>query len=245
VAPLADSVAEWTVRRADRVRVVAGYLEEMVRDAGYRGEVDRYVTFSDFGSFLDEPPLPVPLEPRVAFAAAFEPYKAVDVLIDAWAKVVAKIPSAMLEMGGSGSQEGAIRERVKRAGLTDNVKFLGSLDRGQVKDLLDRSRFLTLPSRSEGLPRLIMESMARARAVVTTPVGDIPLLIEDGVNGLMVRPDDSDGLATALCRLLEDQELCSTLGRAGYDRVRERDPVRDYEAGVQRLADWAASKGKS
>lgn len=245
LAPLADRSAAWTVRQADRVRVVARYLERMVRDAGFSGPVDSYVTFSDFASFLEDPPTDVPAQRRVAFAAAFELYKAVDVLIEAWQQVVRRFPDALLEMGGSGPLEASIRDRVRTSSLGENIRFLGNLDRPGVKHLLDRCRFLVLPSRSEGLPRLIMESMARGRAILTTPVGDIPFLVEEGVNGILVQPGDPDALAEALCRLLDDHPLCAAMGRAGHERVKERDPVADYEAGIERLARWAlAQRGR-
>ena len=75
----------------------------------------------------------------------------------------------------------------------------------------DGSWTLVLPSRSEGLGRVVIEAFCRGRAVVATGVGGIRDLVEDGVNGLLVPPGDTDALADALVRLLSDRPLAERL----------------------------------
>jgi len=79
---------------------------------------------------------------------------------------------------------------------------------------------LALPSWTEGLPLVVLEAMASARAVVATPVGGTPELVQDGETGLLVPPRDPEALAAALRRLLADADLRRRLGEAGERRVR-------------------------
>ncbi len=79
----------------------------------------------------------------------------------------------------------------------------------------------------DGVPVALMEAMARAVPVVTTAVGGIPELVEDGRTGLLVPPDDPDSLRAALARLADDARLRLTLGFAGQESIRAtRNPAR-------------------
>jgi glycosyltransferase involved in cell wall biosynthesis len=86
----------------------------------------------------------------------------------------------------------------------------------EVSRALDESTFLVLPSRSEGMGRVVVEAFCRGRPVLGSRVGGIPDLVEDGVNGLLVDPQDTNGLAEALIRLLTDRELAERLAAAAH-----------------------------
>ena len=73
----------------------------------------------------------------------------------------------------------------------------------------------------DAVPMAIMEAMARGVAVVSSPVGGIPELIDDGVSGVLVPPGDSGALRDAIDRLLRDREARTSMGIAGRNRVRE------------------------
>jgi glycosyltransferase involved in cell wall biosynthesis len=74
----------------------------------------------------------------------------------------------------------------------------------------------------DGIPNVLVEAMACALPVVTTPVSGIPELVRDGENGLLVPPDDPDALAAAILRLRGDAALRRRLGEAARATVRER-----------------------
>jgi glycosyltransferase involved in cell wall biosynthesis len=80
---------------------------------------------------------------------------------------------------------------------------------------------LVLPSRFEGLGRVVIEAFARGRGVVATGAGGILDLVEDGREGLLVDVDDVDGLAEALVRALSDRGLAERLGVAAQARFPE------------------------
>jgi glycosyltransferase involved in cell wall biosynthesis len=88
------------------------------------------------------------------------------------------------------------------------------LSQTEISTALDESTVLVLPSRSEGMGRVIVEAFCRARPVIGTRVGGIPDLVDDGVNGLLVEPGDTAGLADALVRVLGDRELAERLSGA-------------------------------
>ncbi|HUF99350.1 MAG TPA: glycosyltransferase [Ilumatobacter sp.] len=238
VAPLTDRVCVWTLRRADRVRVVSEVLAARAREVGYTGGIDRYVTFSDFGVFMDRPTVAPPHEPKVIFVGVLERYKAVDVLLDAWKEVTDRVPEARLVIVGDGSLRHALRERVEAEGLGSSVEFRDPMPREELCSAIDEAVCLVLPSRSEGLPRIVLEAMARGRPVIAAAVGGMAELIDHGVSGYLVAPEDVLGLADDIVRLIDDYERASTMGAAARSRAEERSPVAEYEAGVERLTKW-------
>jgi glycosyltransferase involved in cell wall biosynthesis len=238
MAPVADALAAWSVRRAARVRTVGSHTTALARAAGYTGEIDTFVTFSDLEPFVDQPQVQRPDDLVVAYAGAFEKTKGVDVLLDAWAKVTKEVPHATLELAGEGPLRSHLESRARSAGLNGSVRFLGHVSTAELVRLLDRSVCVVLPSRSEGTPRIILEAMARARAVVASRVGAIPDLVDDGRSGLLVPADDAAALAGALVAVTKDGDLSARMGRAGLERFRERDPASEFEMGIARTALW-------
>jgi glycosyltransferase involved in cell wall biosynthesis len=241
LAPIADRVAVWTLRRADRVRVVSITLGDLARSTGYGGPLDRYLAFSNYSAFLDEPLVRPPEEPRVLFVGVLEKHKAVDTLLDAWHQVLKNVHNAKLEIVGTGRLRDSLQCRVQQEGLGDSVHFRAPVPRAELRGLIDSSSCLVLPSRTEGLPRIVLEVMARARPVVATRVGGIPEFIEDGRSGRLVRPSDPLDLADALCEVLSDPARARVMGKESRRYALERNPLREYESGIQRLAEWIAS----
>jgi glycosyltransferase involved in cell wall biosynthesis len=241
LGPAADRVAEWTLRRADRVRVVSDFLAQLVRDAGYEGPMDQFIAYSDYDEFLAIAPVEPPSTPHVVFVGVLERYKAVDVLLDAWALVTERLPDARLTMIGGGSLHDQLVARIADEGLANTVALLAPMSRADVRRHLDASTCLVLPSRSEGLGRVILEAMGRERPVVASAVGGIVELVEPGRTGALVPPENASALADALVALLQDPVAARAMGREAGRRARARDPLAEYELGIARLADWMAA----
>jgi glycosyltransferase involved in cell wall biosynthesis len=148
------------------------------------------------------------------------------------------VPEARLVIVG----RGALLEVVAR--LRDDypatVVHHPELAPGDVARLMDESTCLVLPSRTEGLGRVLIESFARGRGVVASRVGGIPDVVQDGVEGILVDPADDADIAQALVRVLSDRELASRLGAAARLRYRDWDSSPDdYAARVRSLVDRA------
>ncbi len=109
---------------------------------------------------------------------------------------------------------------VNRYGLEDHVAFLGY--RSDVAALMKAADVVVLPTHSEGLPRVVLESMLLKTPVVATPAGGTTDLIIDGQTGFLVPFEDGAALAERIERLYRDNELAGRMAEAGYQRVMER-----------------------
>jgi glycosyltransferase involved in cell wall biosynthesis len=239
ISAFSDALARFAIRNADRVRVIGAFTERLVREIRPDVEVERFIAFTDLGEFLDVATVPPPDDERVLFVGALELYKGVDVLLRAWADVRVEHPDALLTIVGNGSLAGTVARAAEDVG--SGVDVAGRVPHGRILELLDRSRFLVLPSRSEGMGRVILEASARERAVVAARSGGIPELIEEGQNGVLVPPGDASSLAAAIRAGLEDPEKMGKMGRNARQLALDIDPDADFEKGIRRLAEWAAT----
>ena len=118
-------------------------------------------------------------------------YKAPDVLLDAFCRCISLGLDLQLVLVGDGRHRQSLKSRARRFNLGDRIQFLGWLPAGEaVRHELDRADVFVLPSRVEGLPRAMVEAMARGLPCIGSRVGGIPELLhpED-----MVPPGDTDG----------------------------------------------------
>jgi glycosyltransferase involved in cell wall biosynthesis len=150
---------------------------------------------------------------RVLFIGRVEAKKGVYVLVDAVAHLRRQGVDVTLAVAGHGELD-ALRAAALAAGVADRLEILGWLDPAQRLEQLARAAVFVLPSFGEGLPMALLEAMAVGRAVVATPVGGIPDIAVDGRNALLVEPGNAPALAAALRRLIEDEGLRDSLGRA-------------------------------
>src|SRR5204863_2511233 len=111
-----------------------------------------------------------------------------------------------LHLVGRGSRT-SVAESLVRLG----ARWDAELSSAEVARAMDEAWVLVLPSRSEGMGRVLVEAFCRGRAVVGTSAGSIPDLVEDGVSGLLVDPDDPAALADALVRVLSNRALAEQL----------------------------------
>ncbi len=157
---------------------------------------------------------------RVLFLGNLSERKGVSDLLQALA--LPGLDTARLEVTIAGGGDVQAYEGKARAlGIDGFVHFAGWSDQQQVARLMARTDVLVLPSYDEGLPLVILEALANGVAVVCTPVGEIPSVLEDGVNACFVQPGDVAGIAAALQRVLQQPGLRASLesnGRALYEQ---------------------------
>jgi glycosyltransferase involved in cell wall biosynthesis len=115
-----------------------------------------------------------------------------------------ELSSMRVMIAGSGSLEASLRVALERIGAGDRIALLGR--RHDVPELLAAADGVVLSSAWEGLPNILMEAAAAGRPVVSTRVGGVPEIVEDGKTGLLVPPRDPSALAAAMGRLMAMSE---------------------------------------
>lgn len=150
--------------------------------------------------------------------ASLIPNKAPDVMLAAFAKVRSQVNNAHLIMAGAGPLLEPLKVQASRLGITTEVHWLGLRD--DTSTVLGMLDVFSLSSNREGTPLAIMEAMALGVPVVSTAVGGVPTLLDNGRYGLLVRPQDPDALAAAVTSLLLDEHRREQYAMAAKERVR-------------------------
>jgi glycosyltransferase involved in cell wall biosynthesis len=152
--------------------------------------------------------------------ARFAPQKNHALLINAFAKGPASDPRAHLVLAGEGVLRAELQVRVNQLGLTSRVHFLGL--RTDIPDVLGASDVFVLSSAYEGNPLSVIEAMAAGLPVVSTSVGGVPELLENGKEGFIVQPGNAEQLSDAMMTLLKDGHLRGAMGAAAATRAKEK-----------------------
>jgi glycosyltransferase involved in cell wall biosynthesis len=213
LSPLGDLAAVWALGRATTIRAIGPAMSSLAEEAAAAIPVAVFPTFYDAETYFSTPPEPLPDTPTALWVGVLQRYKNPELLADAWDLVATAVADARLVVVGSGPLE-PIAESL-RSKYPDRVRVYSRLSPAELKREFDSATTLVLPSRSEGLGRVIIEAHARGRPVIGTRVGGIPDLVAHEVNGLLIPSDDLDALAESMIRLLRDRELASRLGRRG------------------------------
>jgi glycosyltransferase involved in cell wall biosynthesis len=208
LAPLADRAAALGVRRADGVRTVSEFTASLVRKLGVE-PIAIFHTYTEIGAFAAREPQPLPDEARLAFVGVAERYKNIDGLAAAWRLAAPRLPGVTLELVSDGRRTAVVDQLVRD--VPGQTVWHKRLEPEAVADLLDRSWALVLPSFSEGLPRVAIESLVRGRPVIGSRAGGIPDAVSDEQNGLLVPPGQPQELADALVRFASDRALAERL----------------------------------
>jgi glycosyltransferase involved in cell wall biosynthesis len=238
LSPLTARVSRAALRRADAVRPISDFTSDLVRREGLE-PAHVFPAYVDFGTFRERPPGPLPDEPRALFVGVLERYKNVDGLAAAWRLVGRRCPEARLVVVGEGRERTVVEELVRETG---SVTWHERLRHDEVARALDAATTLVLPSRSEGLPRIVIEAFCRGRAVVGARAGGIPDIVVDGVNGVLVPPEDPHALADALVRVLSDRDLQLRLAAGARASAAEwLQTPEEYAARVRELVTRASA----
>jgi glycosyltransferase involved in cell wall biosynthesis len=216
LSPVADAVGTYGLRRAAAVRTISSYTTGLVRAVGVEPAAE-FPAFMDLELFSERAPLPLPAEPAALFVGVLELYKNVDGLARIWRSAARRLPQARLRLVGRGSRSDVARDLV--AELPAQTTWTERLAQAEVARAMDEATCLVLPSRSEGLGRVLIESFLRGRPAVAMDVGGIHDVVADGVNGVLAGSEEE--LTEALVRVLSDRQLAERLAagaRASADR---------------------------
>ncbi len=213
LAPLADRLAGLAVRRCDAVRTLSPFTSDIVRGYGVEPAAE-FPAFMDLAPFTARPPEPLPERPTLLFVGVLQRYKAFDVIARAWRLAAPRVPDAGLHVVGRGPLVTLVDELVRD--FPGRVRHTEELPTEGVAAAMDAATGLVLASRSEGLPRIVVESFCRGRAVIGARAGGIPDILQEGVNGLLVPGEDAAALAEAMVALLADRGRAEQLGEGAH-----------------------------
>ena len=156
---------------------------------------------------------------RIVMVANLRAEKGHDTVLAAIPAIAARYPDASFTFAGDGPRRDALYTLARARQVDAHVRFAGECR--DVPALLAESDLFVLPSRSEAFPNAVIEAMAAGLPVVASDVGGIPEVVQDGLNGLLVPPDDPRALADAVLGLMDDPVRAARLGaaaRAGAGR---------------------------
>jgi glycosyltransferase involved in cell wall biosynthesis len=166
-------------------------------------------------------PPPVVVEPETldpgtfVFVGRLTRQKALDVAIDA----IARVPAAQLVLVGEGAERGALEQAARASAAAERICFRGSLSRDEALRVVAGADAALLSSDWENLPHAVVEALSVGVPVVATAVGGVPEVVHDGENGLLVPPRDTEALAGALRRVLDEPGLRDRLASGARPSV--------------------------
>jgi glycosyltransferase involved in cell wall biosynthesis len=156
---------------------------------------------------------------QIGMIAAFNHFKTQDSIVLAAPKILETFPNTKFVLVGEGKTKKRITELISQLGLNSNFLLPGFVN--DVRQILSQLSIFVLASNSEGFPVSILEAMSFGIPIVTSKVGGIPELVQDGVTGILVEPNRSEVLASAIIELLANPEKANRMGEMGKLRVKK------------------------
>lgn len=240
-----DEETEALLRAADRIVTISEYNRSYLRGrslentpidvvhAGIRPE-----KFSPAGDCLDN---------RILTVSRFKEKKGLRYALEAVAIVARDRPDIEYHLVGSGRQLDTLARLTRKLGIEQNVNFLQNISDSELITEYDQARCFLLPSvitasgERDGIPVVLMESMAMETPPISTFVSGIPELIDHETNGILVNPRDPDGIADAIHRLLRKDAEWAAYRRQGRKKVDEDFNVSKEISRLEKAFDAAQS----
>lgn len=228
------TVGRWTYNTADVVFCYTPTEREILHDIGVTGPVrvvengvdtERFSPTGDSAERIDD------VDRRaILFVGRLVGGKHPQDLLDAFDRVHEEYPDAALFYCGGGPLQERLESRTAEAGLDDDVEFLGHVPYERMPSVYRAADLVVLTSRTEGLPRTVLEALACETPVVSTRLDQIVPIVERA--GETVPVGDVDALATTLVEILDSPGRLRELGAAGRDVIAER-------------YDWSSTVGRT
>jgi glycosyltransferase involved in cell wall biosynthesis len=216
-----DHLAHWGawvhpwLKKANEIVVPSKYLQHVFASHGYRTRViHNTVDVTRFRYRVRSP-----LRPRLLSSRNLERHYGVDQILIAFALLKTNVPHATLTIAGIGSQEEELRHLVQKLKLTD-VNFLGRIEPAAMRSIYDEADVFLNASYIDNQPLSILEAMASGLPIVTTGVGDIPDMIQNGLFGTLVPVNDPAAMAKAVMALLEQPERAASMAHGAEQSLK-------------------------
>jgi colanic acid/amylovoran biosynthesis glycosyltransferase len=184
---------------------------------------------------------PIPDRPRLLCVGRLCTEKGQYVLLEAARLMMLAGTNFELVLAGDGPIRSRLEKQIERFGLQERVRLTGWLSSEQVKQEILMARAMVAPSFAEGLPVVIMESLALGRPVISTSIAGIPELLKPGVNGWLVPSGSPEKLAAAMTEaIVTPLDRLGRMGSEGARAVADRHDVRREAAKLSDLFNQSA-----
>ena len=210
-------LVRFTMRRAGALVVPSGFLRDIFSAFGMRADIVPNII--DLSRFHPRDLVAPGSAPHLLVARNLEPLYDNETAIRAFQSVQAIFPQARLTIAGSGPEEQRLRQFVFAQGLGAAVQFTGRLEPDAMASLYRGADLLLNPSLADNMPNSILEAWSSGVPVVSTNVGGIPYLAQDGVTASLVPPADPAVMAQACVSLLSDKTEWKQRAQAGLQEA--------------------------
>ncbi len=220
-------IGRFALSKADMIVAVSGFIRERLSAvAGIGKELITVVPMGADDSLFAASSIGRGDGKSLLFVGRLEEKKGVFYLIEAMKRVLQRYPDAVLKIVGDGTQRERLERLTSEKGLSERVTFAGAVEHSRLPLLFAESTVFVAPSVNldddvEGLPVILLESIASGVPVVTTDAGGITDIIEDRVTGVLVPQRDAERLALGIMELLDDGKLREEISQRALARLRE------------------------
>jgi len=241
-----SAAARWLLQRAGVLVVPSSYFSTIFANLGMSAVVIPNV--ADLHRFQYRPRRS--LHPRVLSTRNFEPIYNIECTLRAFRLVQRRYPDASLMLVGAGSRDKALRGLAREL-LLRNVTFAGPVPQHVMPHIYDAADIYLQTPFVDNMPASLIEAFASGLPVVATAVGGVPLILQDGVHGLLVPSDDQAAAAQGIIALLERPEDAERMAAAAaatcgsYEASLVRDRWRDVYCSLARAVSNGRADGEA
>ncbi len=193
--------------------VISGYLQKYMEEKKYKYSlIPNNIDIGQY-KFLHR----INVSPRLLWVRAFHKIYNPQLAVQVVAKLAAKYPDITLTMIGP-EKDGSLEECKKlsvKLGVENRINFTGKLCKKDWIAISEKHDIFINTTNFDNLPVSVIEAMALGIPVISTNVGGIPYLINNGENGLLVEPDNESEMISAVIKLLDDSNLVCHLSSNG------------------------------
>lgn len=207
------TLVRFSMRRVNALIVPSGFLQEVFSRFGMTATIVPNII--DLSRFYPRSTLRIDATPHLVVARNLESLYDNRTAIYAFQTIHNNLGNARLTVAGSGPEEANLRKLVQDLGLNDSVHFSGRLDRDAMAALYRSADIVLNPSLADNMPNSLLEAWACGVPVVSTNVGGIPYMAQDGISATLVPPASPDAMAKACVELLSDRQEWERRAQAG------------------------------
>jgi len=214
------SLVRPSLRRADAVVVPSGFLEQVFARRGIAARIiPNIIDLTRFSSHGAADRVTAQGPPHIIVTRNLEKIYDIGSALRAFALLRLRFPEARLTIAGSGPERQTLEALAASLGFGNAVTFTGQLENAEMADLYRTATIMLNPSLVDNMPISILESLASGVPVVSTNVGGVPHLVQDGETALLVPPGSPEPMAEAMSRITVDKILARRLSEAGSAAV--------------------------